>query len=93
MPNQLNMYQGITLELEEIISKINNAVILYEMKEDGFKEILGCDVMEADAIKVEVARMQGRLETLVRGMGKDSIKRKTYIDVLDLCKQILQIIE
>lgn len=91
MANKQNIYVGLEKDAREILSKINNCIVIYSMNEDGFEEILGYDVRSADLIRDEVSNMQGQLQLALKGLDKGSHRKEKYEEMLRHCDHFLEI--
>lgn len=89
MAGKQNMYVGMNREIEKILSKINECIVVYSLHEDGFKEIIGTNVPDAKDIRDEVANMQGKLQILLKGLDRESLKREKYENALRYCNEFL----
>lgn len=90
MATKQNMYVGISKESEKILNEIDNCIGIYKMEEDGFKRIVCYHVETAKAIRDNVSNMQGKIEILIKGLDKESPKRKNYEYVLKRCNDFLE---
>lgn len=91
MANKQNLYVGLEKEANEILSKINECIVMYSMHEDGFEEIIGYDIHVAESIRDEVSNMQGQLRRSLKGLDKDSHRRKKYEELLKHCDHFLEV--
>lgn len=91
MATKQNMYVGISKEANDILNKINKSILIYSIKDDGLKEIIGYNISNAKEIRDEVSNMQGKLQILIRGLDKNSIKKDKYEKILKQCEYFLEI--
>lgn len=90
MATKQNMYVGISKEAEAILNEIDKCIVIYSMEKDGFESILGYHVPTAEDIRDRVSNMQGKLEILIKGLDKNSPKKKSYEFVLRKCNDFLE---
>ncbi len=91
MATKQNMYVGKEKQAKEIIEKINESVIAWKLNDDGVKEISIYQTDKAEAIRDEVANMQGQLEVLLKGLDKNSSKRGVYQEMYERTNEFMRI--
>ena len=85
MATKLNMYKGKIKQARKIIEKIDSCVIAWDMNNVGIEK--------AEAVRNEVANMQGQLEVLLNGLDKSSPKRKEYQNLLNIINEFMELFE
>lgn len=91
MPNQMNMYRGRIKEIKETIDKINECIIAYKLNDEGIREIAIYQGEKAELIRDEVANRQGKVEVLLKGLEKDSPKKKNYEELLNNLNSFMEL--
>lgn len=91
MATKQNMYVGATKEMNELDQKIEEAVVSRRLNEDKTKKI-GVSIVYIDkALKIRdaVAELKGALNTLLKGLDKDSPEEEKYRQMRDKCTTFL----
>ena len=87
MATKLNMYKEKIKQARKIIEKIDSCVIAWDMKIGIYQ------IEKAEAVRNEVANMQGQLEVLLNGLDKSSPKRKEYQNLLNIINEFMELFE
>ena len=93
MATKLNMYKEKIKQARKIIEKIYSCVIAWDMNNVGIHQIGIYQIEKAEAVRNEVANMQGQLEVLLNGLDKSSPKRKEYQNLLNIINEFMELFE
>ena len=93
MATKLNMYKEKIKQARKIIEKIDSCVIAWDMNNVGIHQIGIYQIEKAEAVRNEVANMQGQLEVLLNGLDKSSPKRKEYQNLLNIINEFMELFE
>ena len=93
MATKLNMYKGKIKQARKIIEKIDSCVIAWDMNNVVIHQIGIYQIEKAEAVRNEVANMQGQLEVLLNGLDKSSPKRKEYQNLLNIINEFMGLFE
>ena len=63
------------------------------MNNVGIHQIGIYQIEKAEAVRNEVANMQGQLEVLLNGLDKSSPKRKEYQNLLNIINEFMELFE
>ena len=73
MATKPNMYRNVKPELEQILNEINEWRI-----ESDEKKIGAYKTDKANELRDRASNMQGKLQVLLQGLDKNSVKREEY---------------